>query len=66
MLRTRRRLLEFPADTSWSAVAPLCGVNLDGDSYRLRDHQHESESGGLAYAAHGVAASPTPMPRATA
>ena len=39
---------------------------LDGDSYRLRDHHHELESGGLAYAAHGVAASPTPMPRATA
>ena len=35
-------------------------LNLDGDSYRLRDHQHEPESGGLAYAAHGVAASPAP------
>ena len=41
-------------------------LTLDGDSYRLLDHQHEPESGGLAYAAHGVAASPTPMPRATA
>jgi hypothetical protein len=41
-------------------------LTLDGDSYRLRDHQHEPESGGLAYAAHGVAASPAPMPRATA
>ena len=51
MLRTRGRILEFP-QTHLDRLLHRCVVlTLDGDSYRLRDHQHEPESGGLAYAA---------------